>query len=215
MCSFVLYIIFFFLLSSSLSSLSWFCFPQMSGDHWLNTHNYKWRVILIHIGSKSGLPLQICWSVYAAGLSLMGWPPIGSEDVARGEATSRPSYSSHTCQCKWWKASTLRREYFSIFHFWGQLVSLYPFYPLWESKLLPIFYCASLPRFKTHTKGFSQANLPIYSESISWGSRAPAGGEASQSTCSVCKPLAHHPDWQPTAHPCSLYLLTQSLESLL
>ena len=58
---------------------------------------------------------------------------------------------------------------------------------------------ASLPRFTTHTKRLFQAIFqPIQRASLG----APAGGEASQSTCSICKPLAHHPDWQPMAHPC-------------
>ena len=152
------------------------------------------------MGSGSGLLLQICWSVRAAGLSSMGWLHLWALSmwfVGRAEAgrVSTPTVAKvvkSLCSVDW------ILQYVSLLE--GAVFPSPLFSPVrvWDSS--HILLCLPTRQiFQSIQKAFPGA---------------PAGGKASQSTCSMCEPRVNHPDRQPTAHPCSPYLLTQSPDSL-
>lgn len=146
----------------------------------------------------SSADLMVCWSSRSLfnGLATCGIWVYGSWGRHRQAELELPQLP------KWWKVSTLRIGYFSVNSLLEKAVfSFTSSIPCESLRLLPH---STLPLYLD-----SQLTPRASSrQSSNWFREHFMGLQL------VAKPLAHHPDWQPTTHPCPRYLLTQNLEPL-
>ena len=175
----------------------------MSGDHWFTIYNYKCKVFLIHVGSRSGVPLQFCWNVYAEASLFKGMATC--ELCISGSYASWRGYRQAELEppklLKWWR-TPLWGYNTSVYFGPGELLFLHPSILCETVTFSP---CSILPLFPDST--LTPRHLPRKSSNLLT--------EHFVGLQPMVKPLIDHPDWQPTAIPalCICWLRAQSLYS--